>query len=499
MSDRAKGTVNRRRRGVTLVESVDAIGLPTKLRLIDNLHLRWESNPRTRSSGITVSLLDTTPDWDRFRAHFENASRRVLRLRQKVVAPTLPTTAPRWVVDPDFNLDFHVRRVRVPEPATLREVFDFADVMLLSPMDVTRPLWTVTLIEGLADGKAAIVRQGSHAVNDGVGDVEMLASLFDLERDPPAEPPPPPPVPQHLSPNALMRAGLKHLPNAIGRAVWGALWGAFSMVRRVVLRPRSALADVVGYARSVVRVLTPRAEQSPLLHQRSLATRTEALDIRLSDLRKAAKAGGGSINDAYLAAVCAAVGRYHEALGMAIDTLPMGVPVNVRTEADPAGGNRLSAVCVAAPVGMADPVARMSSIRAQMTRCRQEPAMDIGGSIRSLLSVLPRPVLDAISGGMGPCDLSASNVPSYQGDSYIAGAKVLRQYGLSSFPGMAMAVLLQSLGPWCTATVRYDRAAIQDEKLFALCLQEGFDQILALAGEPAPRATLASSALDRTG
>jgi hypothetical protein len=108
-------------------------------------------------------------------------------------------------------------------------------------------------------------------------------------------------------------------------------------------------------------------------------------------------------------------------------------------------------------------------------------------------------VLDAISGGMGPCDLSASNVPSYQGDSYIAGAKVLRQYGLSSFPGMAMAVLLQSLGPWCTATVRYDRAAIQDEKLFALCLQEGFDQILALAGEPAPRATLASSALDRTG
>ena len=102
-----------------------------------------------------VELLDATPDWERFRERFENASRKVLRLRQKVVMPTLPTAAARWVIDPDFNLDFHVRRVRVPAPGTLREVMDLAEVALQSPMDISRPLWTATLVEGLADGTAA--------------------------------------------------------------------------------------------------------------------------------------------------------------------------------------------------------------------------------------------------------------------------------------------------------------------------------------------------------
>ena len=74
----------------------------------------------------------------------------MLRLRQKVVMPTLPTAAPRWVIDPDFNLDFHVRRVRVA--STLREVMDLAEVALQSPLDISRPLWTATLIEGLHSG-----------------------------------------------------------------------------------------------------------------------------------------------------------------------------------------------------------------------------------------------------------------------------------------------------------------------------------------------------------
>ena len=91
--------------------------------------------------------------------------------------PTLPTAAPRWVVDPDFNLDFHVRRVRVPEPGTLREVLDLAEVALQSPLDISRPLWTATLVEGLEGGKAAPMLHLSHAVTDGVGGVR------DVRRD----------------------------------------------------------------------------------------------------------------------------------------------------------------------------------------------------------------------------------------------------------------------------------------------------------------------------
>src|ERR1700736_4405011 len=134
---------------------------------------------------MALERLDSTPDWDRFLAVFETASRRVLRLRQKVVVPSVPTASPRWVVDPDFNLNFHVRRVHVPDPGTMREVFDLAEVSFQSPLDISRPLWTATLVEGWEDGRAAVMVHMSHAVTDGVGAVEMFAHVYALERDPP--------------------------------------------------------------------------------------------------------------------------------------------------------------------------------------------------------------------------------------------------------------------------------------------------------------------------
>jgi diacylglycerol O-acyltransferase / wax synthase len=477
-----------------VAEPEGAVGLSDELGPVDYLLHRGEANPRTRSGIMALELLDTTPNWDRFRTRFENASRKVLRLRQKVVVPTLPTANPRWVVDPDFNLDFHVRRVRVSEPGTLREVFDLAELILQSPLDISRPLWTATLVEGLADGKAATLLHVSHAVTDGVGGVEMFAEIYDLERDPPARPTPPLPVPQDLSPNDLMREGLNHLPIALIGGVVGAVSGVVSTAGRALLEPVSTMSGIVNYAISGMRVINRAAEPSPLLRRRSLATRSEAIDIPLADLHKAAKAGGGSINDAYLAGLCGALQRYHQALGVPIGTLPMAVPVSLRAEADTAGGNRFTGVNLAAPVGVGDPVSRMRKIRAQMTQRRDEPAMNIIGSMAPVLSVLPTAVLEGITGSVVGADVQASNVPVYPGDTFIAGAKVLRQYGIGPLPGVAMMVVLISRGGWCTITVRYDRASVRKEALFAQCLLEGFNEILALAGDPAPRAVPASFA-----
>ncbi|VBA60154.1 WS/DGAT/MGAT family O-acyltransferase [Mycobacterium attenuatum] len=475
-----------------MAEPAEGVALSDELGPVDYLLHRGEANPRTRSGIMALELLDTTPDWDRFRTRFDNASRRVLRLRQKVVVPTLPTASPRWVVDPDFNLDFHVRRVRVTEPGTLRQVFDLAEVILQSPLDISRPLWTATLVEGLADGMAAMLLHVSHAVTDGVGGVEMFAEIYDLERDPAPRPTPPQPIPQDLSPNDLMREGINHLPMAIVGGLVGAVSGAVSVAGRAVLDPVATVSGIVGYAMSGVRVLNRAAEPSPLLRRRSLTTRTEAIDIRLSELHKAAKAGGGSINDAYLAGVCGALRRYHEAHGLPISTLPMAVPVNLRAEGAAAGGNQFAGVNLAAPIGTVDPVARMKKIRAQMTQRRDEPAMNIVGSIAPVLSILPTAVLEGITGSVVGSDVQASNVPVYPGDTFIAGAKVLRQYGIGPLPGVAMMMVLISRGGWCTVTARYDRASVRNDELFAQCLLDGFDEILALAGEPAPRAIPAS-------
>ena len=77
--------------------------------------------------------------------------------------------------------------MRVPEPGTLRQVMDIAEVAPQSPLDISRPLWTATLVEGLEGGRAALMVHLSHAVTDGVGGVEMFANLYDLEREPPPQ------------------------------------------------------------------------------------------------------------------------------------------------------------------------------------------------------------------------------------------------------------------------------------------------------------------------
>jgi diacylglycerol O-acyltransferase / wax synthase len=465
------------------VSELDAAGLPEELSAFDQILHRGEANPRTRSGIMTLEILDTTPDWDSFRTRFDNASRKVLRFRQKVVAPTLPTAAPRWVIDPDFNLDFHVRRLRLPEPGTLRQLMDLADVAAQSPLDISRPLWTVTLVEGLADGCSAVMMHLSHAVTDGVGAVEMFAHIYDLERDPPAQDMPPLPIPQDLSPNDLMRQGINRLPGTIVGGVRGVLSGAAHVVGEMIRDPISRMGDVVEYAMSGARVVGPVAKPSPVLRRRSLSSRSEAIDIELGDLHKAAKAAGGSINDAYLAGLCGALRLSHEAKGVPIDALPMAVPVNLRSEADPAGGNRFAGVNLAAPLGLTDPEIRIKNIRSQMTRKREERAIDMVGAIAPVLSLMPDNVLESMAGSLVNSDVQASNVPVYAGDTFIAGAKIVRQYGIGPLPGVAMMVVLISRAGYCTITTRYDRASVIDPDLWARCLLSGFDEVLALGGD----------------
>lgn len=462
---------------------LDAAGLPEELSPFDQILHRGEANPRTRSGIMTVEILDTAPDWERLRTRFEYASRKVLRLRQKVVIPTLPTVAPRWVVDPDFNLDYHLRRVRVAEPGTMRQVMDMADVAAQSPLDISRPLWTATLIEGLEDGRAALMLHFSHAVTDGVGAVEMFANIYDLERDPPPEPPPPLPIPQDLSPNDLMRQGLTRLPGTVFGRLRGTLAGAAHVAGEVIRDPVSRLSSAVNYAVSGARVLGPAADPSPVLRRRSLASRTEAIDIEFGALHRAAKAAGGSINDAYLAGLCGALRLYHEAMGVPIDALPMAVPVSLRSDADPAGGNRFVGVNLAAPIGLSDPAVRIRNVRSQMTSKREERAIDMFGAIAPVASLLPDSVLESLAGSVVNADVQASNVPVYAGETFIAGAKILRQYGIGPLPGVAMMVVLISRGGYCTVTTRYDRASIRDPELWARCLLAGYDEVLALGGE----------------
>ena len=187
-------------------------GQPDELSPLDYLLHRGEAHPATRSAFLNVEILDRPADWGRLREAMDRASRVVIRMRQKVVIPPVPATPARWVVDPDFDLDYHLRRIALPAPGTLRQLLDLAEVILQSPLDTSRALWEAVYVEGLEEGRAALLVKLSHAITDGLGGIALFEQIYDTEREPEPRPMPPVPVPRDLTGNDLLLSGLRHLP-----------------------------------------------------------------------------------------------------------------------------------------------------------------------------------------------------------------------------------------------------------------------------------------------
>ncbi|MEI2775120.1 MAG: wax ester/triacylglycerol synthase domain-containing protein [Tetrasphaera sp.] len=452
----------------------------------DQVLFRGEKESRTRAGMVTVFLLDRAPDWEKVVAAFDRASREVPRLRQKVVEPTLPTTLARWVVDPDFDLRYHLRRRVSAGDGSHRELLDLAEQIAMTPLDLHRPLWVVTFVTGLEGGRAAAISNMSHAVADGAGLVTMFRQVCDTERDAPVRPLPLEPVPHDLEPRDLAIAGVKDVPGltlGLTKTVVGA--GLKS-----IADPVGSVGAVASYAASLGRVVGSFASPgtpSPLLAGRGAARRSVTLDLDLPDLRSAAHALGGTVNDAYIAGVCAVLRRYHEAKGVPVDQVPMAIPVSVRrVDQDHAGGNHWTGLALSAPVGEFDPAARVARIHETIQAGREEPALDVLGTVSTVLSLLPGIVFAPALEALTPVDVQASNVMSAPEDIFLAGAQVIGHYGLGPVPGIAVMFVLVSQSGRAFVTARYDTASIQDDETFERSLQEGFEEVL-IAGRPVPK------------
>jgi len=462
------------------------LGEPDELSPVDYLLHRGEAHPATRSAFLGLELLDRPADWSRLREAMDRASRVVIRMRQKVVVPPVPITPPQWVVDPDFDLDYHLRRIALPAPGTLRQLLDVAEVTLQSPLDTSRALWEAVYVEGLEGGRAALLSKFSHAITDGLGGIALFEQVYDTEREPGPRPMPPLPIPRDLTGSDLLRDGLRQLPET-ALADWVKLLGRTAgSIGRLIVAPGPTVAHAIGFANSARRVLgPPPTAPSPLLRRRSLVSRTHVLEVPLADLRAAGKAAGGSVNDAYLAALSGGLGRYHEALGVPVGELSLALPVSLRTADDPAAGNRITGVTIAAPVGEPDPAERIRLVREQVIARRSEPALDVLDRIAPVLSLLPDAALETVAARITSADIQASNVPGYGRETFLAGARVDRQYGMGPLPGVAMMAVLISRAGICTVTFRYDTASFSAPDELEKGLQLGFDEVIDL-GRPGP-------------
>jgi WS/DGAT/MGAT family acyltransferase len=454
---------------------------------LEALMWRAESDPRMRSTICSFALLDCSPDWERLVAACDWGTRMAPRFRQKVVEPAFGLGVPTWVTDPDFDLHYHVRRIRLPESASWRDGLAAAEQIAMTPFDRARSPWEAVLIEGLPDGKAGFLLKLHHSTTDGMGGFQLFSKLHSKTREHnPNKPQPEAPPPEWVSPFDLLMEQM----NRDARAMPGDTMKNAGAALRALRRPGKTLRDASRFVQSMARVVAdPDADGSPLLRQRSLAWHFLALDVRFQDLRAASKSAGGSLNDAFLAALLGAFRLYHEALGHPIEKMPMAIPISVRRDDDAAGGNKFAGARFAGPVGIADPVERIHAIRSMVRSAREEPAIDGMSLVAPALARLPAPVVGGLTGGLTKSnDLQASNVPGFQDELFIAGARIERVYGFGPLPGCATMITLVTHGDTCCVAANVDRAAVTDPELFARCLEDGFAEVLALAvGSEPPR------------
>ena len=441
-----------------------------------------ESDPRLRSTVVTVILLDRSPDWDVVRERFAVVARNLPMFRQIVVETPGPTP-PRWEPAPDFDPDFHLRRVSAPEPGNLAGVLEMARVAAMSDFDRARPLWTATLIDGLDDGGAAVLMKFHHALTDGVGGVQIAMTIFDLTEEPRqleavSAGADEPEVHSH-GPLSDYVDAIRYDVGVVRRAVTGAVTSAPKLLFTTVRRPIKSAESAAELAASVYRFVRPVSQTgSTLMKERTLVRRLAVHQVPLAQLKEAAHRGGGALNAAFVAGISGGLRRYHEKHGATVGELHLTMPISIRKEGDEMGGNHITLARFDVPVGIADPAKRISETRQRCIQVRNERSTAYVQILAGAMNLMPRWYIGSM---LRKVDFLASDVPGIPVPVYLGGAKVRMQYAFGPTIGASVNVTLLTYVDTCSLGIDVDTGAIPDFEQFYDCLVEGFDEVLALA------------------
>jgi len=454
-------------------------------RMSDSDALMWniEKDPLLRSTITAVALLDRSPDRDTLLRRIDRGTRLIPRMRQRVVGNPYSIAPPRWEIDPHFDLRYHVRFVHAGGAGTLRDVLDIAEPIGMQGFDRARPLWEFVVVDGLEDGQAALIQKVHHAVTDGVGGMQMVMTMIDLEREPAAtdEELPPEPEPSVLGPLERTIDALGHVRRrnlGIARRAGGNLAAAASTA---LSDPASVVRGAAATASSVGRMLAPTPTPlSPIMTGRSLSYRFQTLTFSLPDLKAAARASGGTLNDAFVAGVAGGLRRYHEHHDAPVEALRMTMPINVRTEETKhLAGNQFVPARFAVPVAIDDPVEHMRAIHELVEQQRSEPALGLLEPMSILLNRLPTTAVTALFGTMiKGMDFTTSNVPGAPIPVYIAGSRVDAMFPFGPLAGVALNVTLLSNLDEVHLGINSDLAAVPDPEVLLESLRESFTAVL---------------------
>ncbi|MGO9103177.1 MAG: wax ester/triacylglycerol synthase domain-containing protein [Mycobacterium sp.] len=441
-----------------------------------------EKDRHLRTTGTLCYLLDRVPDRSLVMDRLDRLSRTIPGFRHRLVPPLLHLATPRWVVDPDFDLSYHLRWIAAPEPKTVDTMMEYTRQSTLSGLDMERPPWTITVVEGLEGGRALVIYKFHHTIMDGAGIKQMWSILFDREREPAdLGPMPPAPTARAMSRAVLARDELRRAASQIFGLTWG-------LGRATVLGAPYALRHPVGAIKAVVRnfaalghIMKPRLHRfSPIMVERRGWWRFAKFDFDdFPAFHRVAKAAGCTINDAVMAGVGTGIALYHEAHGAPIKQIRTVLAINVRRPNDPPFGNHLSAGIIDMPVSTVVTPELMAEYHKIVLQNREDAIQPLANALGTLMGRFGPAVIRPIT---THAEVLISTIPPIAGADivYFCGAEVLELFGFGPTEGTALCVAMMPYRDRFPVCVNADAAAVPDMDLLLDSLKRGFGQVFKL-------------------
>ena len=411
------------------------------------------------------------------------------KTRQRLVKVPLDADYPYWIEDREFDLSYHIRRIGLPRPASTEELHRLAARIFSRPMDMTRPLWEIYVIDGLdnidglGDNSFALLAKTHHAAVDGASGIHLMELLHDLQAEPrrpesSGTPKLTDPYPSDFE--LMVRTGLNNL--------------------RQPFRFAKVLAQSAGAIRETIKSFKPSDLPSPQLVPKTRfngkvtaqrVMRWSSFPVtEISKLRKSVP--GASINDAIITVCAGGLRKYLEAKQeLNASSLIAMAPINVRKEADKAAaGNQVSAMFVPIGTHIADPIERLAAVR-RATRSSKELGQAVGAKALTDYSqfvpaytaaMAARLMANTAAANNPTFNLTITNVPGPQIPLYSMGARMTNSLGMAPLTqGMGLIMPITSYCGEITIGFTSCRDIVPDPDFLKACIDKSFKEFAAAA------------------
>jgi WS/DGAT/MGAT family acyltransferase len=388
------------------------------------------------------------------------------RFRQRVVESHVPLRAPRWEDDPDFDLERHIHQRALPSPGGDAELRALVGELMSTPLDHSKPLWDVYVVDGYRGGSALVSRM-HHCIADGIALARVMLSLADEQPDAGIE--------QVVAGNGHhgpVRELVHQAQAAAGAATHAAGVLAHEGIEMAV-HPRAEISHVAGEAardaRALAKILlTPGDADTVLKGEMGVGRRAAwSGELDLAEIKAIGHASGATVNDVLVTALTGGLRDYLRRRDSLVDEVRAFVPFNLRPLDQPLPstlGNAFGLVFLALPVGIASTRERLRAVKAEMDAVKHSAEGTVAYGVLGVMGLTPPEVEKvAIDVFAAKASMVVTNVPGPQRPLFVAGTRLRGVLVWAPMAGsVAMSVSILSYDGRVTVGVMSDAGLVPD-------------------------------------